>query len=58
MYLFLYGEKAIVSAFSYVEYINKNFQTNFDRDRFLNTIFSSDFDIYQTCSHYFKEELP
>ena len=58
MYLFLYGEKAIVDAYNYVEYINKTFKTNYDRDRFLNFALSSDFDMYQTCSHYFIDDLP
>ena len=58
MYFFLYGEKAIVAAYNYVEFINNNFQTNFSKDRFLNYALSSDFDMYQTCSHYFMDELP
>ncbi|KAM3133757.1 hypothetical protein pb186bvf_014166 [Paramecium bursaria] len=58
MYFFLYGEEAIVSAYNYVEFINKVFKTNFYRDRFINTALSSDFDMYQTCSHYFMDKLP
>lgn len=46
MYFFLYGEYAIVSAYNYVESINKTFKTNFYRDRFINTALSSDFDMY------------
>ena len=46
MYLFLYGEKAIVAAYNYVEYINKTFQINYDKDGLLNFALSSDLDMY------------
>ncbi|KAM3145897.1 E3 ubiquitin-protein ligase ubr3 [Paramecium bursaria] len=58
LYFFLYGEQAIVIACSYLEVINKFFNTSFQRDKFLHNILGGDFDMYQTCSHYFKDELP
>ena len=46
MYLFLYGEDAIVTAYNYVHYLNKIFKTNFICDRFINKALSSDFDMF------------
>lgn len=58
MYFFLYGEEAIVITYNYVESANEIFKTNFCRDSLIYAALSSDFDMYQTCSHYFKDELP